>query len=196
MENGELVSAPSFDARNSLIPAQPTEPPNWEGVATYVAPAYNQSFYASVGAYAQINALSFVRAGAPACEIVMQILSPALDGGARVSDGEGGADRLAARLAGATFMRPLTYLQLADARDASRFYPSPALDRGIEGYARLNCLVLADGRLDCAVSEEGPADFQFGAAALRIVRGHRIDVFEGDAAGKRTEFTTHFRLPD
>ncbi|MCX7359055.1 MAG: energy transducer TonB [Alphaproteobacteria bacterium] len=195
MENGELISAPSFDARNMSEPVPPTAAPVGYAAATYLAPGYNQSFYSSVGAYAEFTALSFARAGAPVCQIVMQITSPVGDAGARVSDGEGGVDRLATRLAGAEFLRPLTYLQSASGRDVSRYYPGRALERAIEGYVRVNCLVLADGRLDCAVMEETPIDYAFGLAALRIVRGNRVDVFSGDAAGKRTEFAIRFMLP-
>ncbi len=55
-----------------------------------------------------------------------------------------------------------------------RFYPARARERGREGVVQLDCVVRVDGRLDCAVASETPANWRFGDAALEIARGHRM----------------------
>jgi protein TonB len=59
--------------------------------------------------------------------------------------------------------------QLSDA------YPARALDLGLAGSATLTCLVSASGQArDCAVTEETPSGFGFGAAALKLSRWFRM----------------------
>lgn len=53
--------------------------------------------------------------------------------------------------------------------DLVRFYPAEALKASLSGMARLECTVVADGRLaDCSVGAEAPADAGFGEAALQL----------------------------
>ncbi len=55
------------------------------------------------------------------------------------------------------------------AEDLVRFYPPEALKTSQSGMARLECTVVANGRLgDCSVSEEAPTDAGFGQAALQL----------------------------
>ena len=59
--------------------------------------------------------------------------------------------------------------QLADA------YPARALELGLAGSATLSCAVSAAGQVQgCAVTEETPSGFGFGAAALKLSRWFRM----------------------
>jgi protein TonB len=54
-------------------------------------------------------------------------------------------------------------------------YPQRALDLGLAGSATLTCTVSATGQVQgCAVAEETPKDFGFGAAALKLSRWFRM----------------------
>ena len=54
-------------------------------------------------------------------------------------------------------------------------YPQRALDLGLAGSATLTCTVSAGGQVQgCAVAEETPKDFGFGAAALKLSRWFRM----------------------
>jgi protein TonB len=58
--------------------------------------------------------------------------------------------------------------------DLARYYPMMALHRDIEGAAQLDCLVTTTGALQCAVVWETPANWGFGAAAIRIAQDYRM----------------------
>jgi len=59
--------------------------------------------------------------------------------------------------------------QLADA------YPGRALDLGLAGSATLNCTVSAAGQVqNCTVTDETPASFGFGSAALKLSRWFKM----------------------
>jgi protein TonB len=50
-------------------------------------------------------------------------------------------------------------------------YPQRAIDLGLTGEATVNCKVSANGAVrDCAVAEETPQGFGFGAAAIKLSR--------------------------
>lgn len=54
-------------------------------------------------------------------------------------------------------------------------YPQRAIDLGLSGAATLSCMVAASGQVrDCAVVEETPSGFGFGAAALKLSRWFRM----------------------
>jgi protein TonB len=59
-------------------------------------------------------------------------------------------------------------------RDLARYYPMMALRREIEGAVQLDCLVTTSGALQCAVVSETPANWGFGAAAIRIAQDYRM----------------------
>ena len=59
-------------------------------------------------------------------------------------------------------------------RNLSIYYPAMALRREIEGEVQLNCLVTLTGVLQCSVASETPANWGFGAAAIRISRDYRM----------------------
>ena len=102
---------------------------------------------------------------------------------------------LAERLAAAEFVRPVTYLTIPDPMNLSRYYPEAAMIANVEGDVTMDCLVLADGKLDCVLREETPPEYGFGDVVRRFLGGYRVNVFEGAVAGKRTEITIRFRLP-
>lgn len=58
--------------------------------------------------------------------------------------------------------------------DLARYYPAAALRRNMEGAVQLDCLVTTSGALQCAVLSETPANWGFGAAAIRIARDYRM----------------------
>jgi len=66
------------------------------------------------------------------------------------------------------------WIERPSARDFSRYFPRRALDRNQEGRVVLDCIVGADGRIGCSVTEEEPSGWEFGDAALRISRSFRI----------------------
>jgi protein TonB len=54
-------------------------------------------------------------------------------------------------------------------------YPQRALDIGIAGRATLSCTVAANGAVQgCTVMDESPANYGFGAAALKLSRYFRM----------------------
>ena len=59
-------------------------------------------------------------------------------------------------------------------QDLGAYYPRRALDRDIAGQVLLDCLVDTNGALNCSVVSETPANWGFGAAAMRIARDHRM----------------------
>jgi len=59
-------------------------------------------------------------------------------------------------------------------RDLSRYYPVMALRREMEGNVQLDCLVTITGQLQCTVASETPANWGFGAAAIRIAQDYRM----------------------
>lgn len=58
--------------------------------------------------------------------------------------------------------------------DLGRYYPERAIQRGVEGEVLLDCLVGTSGLLNCSVSQETPASWGFGEAALRISRDYQM----------------------
>ncbi|MEQ1817321.1 MAG: TonB family protein [Terricaulis sp.] len=63
---------------------------------------------------------------------------------------------------------------LRQPRDLESYYPTRALARDIPGQVVLDCMVDVEGRLNCAVLSETPANWGFGQAALRISRDYRM----------------------
>ncbi len=58
--------------------------------------------------------------------------------------------------------------------NVARFYPARAIERGVEGEVRLDCIVAVRGLLNCSVAYETPTGWGFGAAALRIAGEYRM----------------------
>lgn len=67
------------------------------------------------------------------------------------------------------------WVRRPNSETVSRFYPSQAMQRGIEGSTRLSCRVNVSGRLvGCIVLSETPSGYGFGAAAIRLVSTLRM----------------------
>jgi protein TonB len=73
------------------------------------------------------------------------------------------------------------------------YYPGRARDRGVEGVVQLDCVVQVDGRLNCTIVSETPGGWQFGNAALRMARDHRMAPAARD--GVPVEATYRMRVP-
>lgn len=162
---------------------------------SYDGAEYGQAYHSATNSHYEISALSIARGAEPSCRVAVKAINRRAGGGFRLSDGSSGPQRLDERLAAAELVPPVAYLDRPDPWQMQRHYPSAAFDQSVGGDVKLNCLVLADGHLDCAVAEEAPLNLGFGDAALRISRGFRADVFT-DVVGKRTEVPIRFRLAE
>jgi protein TonB len=67
-----------------------------------------------------------------------------------------------------------TWLRRPNGRDYERYYPARALDAGRNGRVVLDCVVGADGRINCSVSSEDPPGWGFGSAAVSISRSFQM----------------------
>lgn len=77
-------------------------------------------------------------------------------------------------------------------------YPVRALERGVEGRVRLECVILPNGAVsECAILAESPPDAGFGAEALTAARAARVTprTVDGVAERARVTFNVDFRLP-
>jgi len=81
-------------------------------------------------------------------------------------------------------------------RDLARYYPMMALRRDIEGEVQLDCLVTIAGALQCSVASETPANWGFGAAAIRIAQDYRMvpAMRDGAPVEARYRMRVPFRL--
>jgi periplasmic protein TonB len=67
------------------------------------------------------------------------------------------------------------WLAMPTADQLNDAYPHRAIDLGLTGSAILSCTVSAAGQVQgCAVAEETPSGFGFGAAALKLSRWFRM----------------------
>src|SRR6185436_20067205 len=62
----------------------------------------------------------------------------------------------------------VTWAQRPSARRYSEVYPSRAAREGVGGRVQLDCSVLANQSMACAVASESPVDMGFGRAALSL----------------------------
>lgn len=91
------------------------------------------------------------------------------------------------------------FLEQPDARDFSRYYPERAQERDVEGRATLDCIVGADGRLNCTITNEDPPGYGFAEATLRVSRHFRVAPATRDGvptSGGRFRRTIRWVLPD
>lgn len=69
-----------------------------------------------------------------------------------------------------------TWLTRPTADQVGRYYPSRAIATNTSGIATLQCRVAANGSVGaCNVLSETPADFGFGAAALKLARYFKMN---------------------
>ncbi len=67
-----------------------------------------------------------------------------------------------------------TWLKRPNGRDFERYYPTRALDREKTGRVVLNCVVQANGSINCVVDQETPDGWGFGEAALKISKSFQM----------------------
>lgn len=84
------------------------------------------------------------------------------------------ADEAAADSGSSEEVAPPEWLERPTGADFARHYPPAALKEGIGGRVQLNCIVLADGRLNCEVLNEEPQGHGFGDAALAVAQAFRM----------------------
>lgn len=92
-----------------------------------------------------------------------------------------------------------SWIERPNGADFERYWPLRAYALELEGDVSLDCLVSAEGRLDCAIVSEDPTGFGFGEAALRISRSFRMALMTLDgvpAAGGRYRMRIPFRFAD
>jgi protein TonB len=83
---------------------------------------------------------------------------------------------LAGGAAKAASCGPAAWVKLPSPEDLDKVYPPKALAAGVEGSATLRCALRPDGSLaGCAVAAESPANYQFGAAALKLAGRFRTE---------------------
>jgi TonB family protein len=123
------------------------------------------------------------------------------DGGVAASVDMDALRALAARapsraiLDAAPLIERAEWIETPDGSDFARYYPTNALERGTGGRVVLECIVASEGRLQCAVLEEEPANNDFGLAALGIAQSFRMaEQIDGlPTAGKRIRVPISFR---
>ncbi|WP_292051303.1 energy transducer TonB, partial [Brevundimonas sp. UBA5866] len=84
-------------------------------------------------------------------------------------------------------------------RPTERDFPQRALDRGVGGYAVVECTVTPSGRPEgCRTIEESPSGMGFGQAAQRIVQRGQLSPRTVDGAATNAKFTVRvpFNLGD
>lgn len=98
---------------------------------------------------------------------------------------------LAPRIASAERLASPSFTQ-TPAEPIWRVYPPDAVFQRQEGDVVADCLINADGSLDCLIVSEEPLGWGFGSAALQIFSEYRVDVSNG-AAGRYVRMRMPFR---
>ena len=72
------------------------------------------------------------------------------------------------------FLMNVIWLEQPNARDFALNYPTRAQAETLSGRVTLDCRVIADGRLNCLVTNEDPHGYGFAEATLAISREFRL----------------------
>ena len=94
--------------------------------------------------------------------------------------------------------RPL-WLERPNSRAVRNAYPARALDRGVEGEARLRCVIDSAGQLACEEISESRRGFGFGRAALQLAGSYRHEPTLGNgqaSAGAVVNLRVVFELEE
>lgn len=96
----------------------------------------------------------------------------------------------------------LVWTRSPSVRDMVRFYRTTRHD-GLRGTAQVLCTSDAEGRLDCSILDEAPADREFGLAGVRVMERARVATRDGSSpAGRQFAYRLRFgnwpasQLPD
>lgn len=89
------------------------------------------------------------------------------------------------------------YIERPRQRTFMTLYPPAAVQRNVSGEVILICAIRADLKFDCAMREEAPAGYGFGAGALRLTDSFRLTESKlgspGLNVGDRVQFPIIFR---
>jgi TonB family protein len=92
----------------------------------------------------------------------------------------------------------IDWIKQPSALDMANYYPNRAQRMGIEGSARIECLVTPDGLAsNCDILVEQPTDQGFGPAALKLSRLFRFrpETRDGMPVSGRVIIPVRFALP-
>jgi hypothetical protein len=94
------------------------------------------------------------------------------------------------------FITNPTWIERPDGQTFARHYPQAAMEQSVVGRATLECDVVADGRLRCAVASEVPAGWGFGQAAQGIATAFRLGPDEDGRSreGQRVRVPIRFTM--
>lgn len=91
------------------------------------------------------------------------------------------------------------WLQRPSSAELRRLYPARELAAEREGLVVLECIVSADGVVNCDIVSESPANRGFGDAALRVAARYRMAEHDNEGiptAGRQYRMTIPFRLSE
>ncbi len=138
------------------------------------------------GVLAKITECASVRLVGAACQ---------LKSGAPVDPGI--VESQSAGAEGAVITAP-DWLRRPNAHDFAELYPLAAVRAGVSGRAMIGCRVLASGLLTaCLVIDESPAQFGFGAAAVKMARAFQMTPMTRDGklvAGGEVDIPINFSI--
>lgn len=87
------------------------------------------------------------------------------------------------------------WVRLPSGDALQRAYPTLAWNRGVSGFAFLECTVAQGGVLEgCQVRSENPTGYGFGRAALSLRSEFRVDTASA-AVGTSIRFRVDFSVP-
>ena len=93
----------------------------------------------------------------------------------------------------------VTFHSMPKAQPGAQFYPAEALKARVDGHATVVCTVQMSGDLTaCAITEETPPGYGFGAKVLETAQSIRIyglSKYGAPTPGRQIEVPIKFTLP-
>ncbi|MGE0742599.1 MAG: hypothetical protein AB7O98_14760 [Hyphomonadaceae bacterium] len=92
----------------------------------------------------------------------------------------------------------VSWTQRPSARRIAELYPERALNQGLGGRVQLDCVVMANLSVQCAIASETPVGVGFGRAAMSASSAYRASPTLSNGAsavGTRTRIAVNFQAP-